>query len=408
METDFEEINSSSHENSTDILIKEPSIEIRTAGAHKGVGIFAFKDFCEGDVIFEEEPIVAAQFYWNEKYGYLACHHCLRPMESTVENIKRLSNNENIVLSHPNLCPTDKSKHVYCDCGVGFCSTSCKELSWEQYHKCLCTLRNPSLNKLLKSWSGFHYPPETSSIMLLLKMIAIIELSSNYDEAVSTFLKFQHNYVNEDENMLMKFLGSEYAENFRIVHSLLHEVFPCKFVKEFVTEDGLRKLFALIGRNGQGIGTSVYSEWVKKVEKLDLNEEEKSKMDIFINKVYDAMNEHVGTFLNCEGSGLYKMQKNINHSCNPNATVTFPHSNFTLSLIASKNIKAGEEICVSYLDECNLFRSRHSRRVILRNHYLFECHCEKCTEQAGDPDVTSEEESSNEDESISEDEAMES
>lgn len=35
METDFEEINSSSHENSTDILIKEPSIEIRTAGAHK-------------------------------------------------------------------------------------------------------------------------------------------------------------------------------------------------------------------------------------------------------------------------------------------------------------------------------------------------------------------------------------
>lgn len=50
-------------------------------------------------------------------------------------------------------------------------------------------------------------------------------------------------------------------------------------------------MFALIGRNGQGIGTSVYSEWVKKVEKLDLNEEEKSKMDIFINKVYDAMNE---------------------------------------------------------------------------------------------------------------------
>lgn len=407
MKTDFEEMNISSVENCAISMIKTPSIEIRNAGIDKGVGIFACKNFEEDDVIFEEEPIVAAQFYWNEKYGYLSCHHCLRPLETTDENIKRLTNNENIVVPYPNLCPTEKTQHVYCDCGVGFCSASCKELSWEQYHQYLCTLRNPSVNKLLLAWSDFHYPPETCSIMIVLKMIAIIELSHNYDEAVSTFLQFQHNYVNEDENMLMKFLGSEYADNFRSILSLLHEVLPCKFVKEFVTEDGLRKLFALIGRNGQGIGTSVYSEWVKKVEKLDLDKEERNKVDLFINTTYDAMNEHVGVFLNCEGSGLYRMQKNINHSCNPNTTVAFPYSNSTLSLIASRHIAAGEEICVSYLDVCNLHRSRHSRRIILRNHYLFDCQCEKCTEQEGDPDVTSEEESCG-DECVSEDEAMES
>lgn len=45
---------------------------------------------------------------------------------------------------------------------------------------------------------------------------------------------------------------------------------------------------------------------------------------------------------------------------------TFPYNNFHLVMTAVKDIAAGEEICVSYLDECNLSRSRHSRINILR------------------------------------------
>ena len=37
-----------------------------------------------------------------------------------------------------------------------------------------------------------------------------------------------------------------------------------------------------------------------------------------------------------------------------------------LSLVALKNIKIGEEIFNSFLDECDLERSRHSRQNILK------------------------------------------
>lgn len=53
---------------------------------------------------------------------------------------------------------------------------------------------------------------------------------------------------------------------------------------------------------------------------------------------------------------------------------------------------SGEEICISYLDDCLLSRSRHSRQKELRDNYLFNCTCQKCEEQKNDPDVTSEEE----------------
>lgn len=53
-------------------------------------------------------------------------------------------------------------------------------------------------------------------------------------------------------------------------------------------------------------------------------------------------------------------------------------------------IQQGEEICISYLDECMLERSRHSRHKVLRENYVFICQCPKCRAQASDPDETSE------------------
>lgn len=69
-----------------------------------------------------------------------------------------------------------------------------------------------------------------------------------------------------------------------------------------------------------------------------------------------------------------------------------------LSLVALKDIQAGDEICINYLSDCDGSRSRHSRRKLLRENYLFECDCSKCIAEIEDPDVTSEEEMSAEDE----------
>lgn len=100
---------------------------------------------------------------------------------------------------------------------------------------------------------------------------------------------------------------------------------------------------------------------------------------------------------------MYILQSKLNHSCAPNAEITFPHSNFTLAVKAKSDIKVGEEICISYIDDCTLSRSRHSRVKELKENYLFLCQCAMCEEQKDDPDLTSEDESFDENEDMNED-----
>ncbi len=58
---------------------------------------------------------------------------------------------------------------------------------------------------------------------------------------------------------------------------------------------------------------------------------------------------------------------------------------------ATRSIGVGEEIFISYLEECDVDRSRHSRQKLLLENYLFRCECEKCSSQQDEPDLTSDE-----------------
>ena len=170
-------------------------------------------------------------------------------------------------------------------------------------------------------------------------------------------------------------------------------------VQWFLTPEGFQKLFAMVGRNGQGIGSSPLAHWVKKAEKLRMSKTEKENLDGLIDAVYTAIEGHAGLqFMNSEGSGLYLLHSAANHSCEPNAVVEFPFNNHELVLNATKEIGAGEEVFICYLDDCDRDRSRHSRRKILLQNYLFHCECSKCSSQVDDPDLTSDEEMSSSDE----------
>jgi len=84
----------------------------------------------------------------------------------------------------------------------------------------------------------------------------------------------------------------------------------CFFVFwQWFTPEGFQSLFALIGRNGQGIGTSALSVYVKNLDNLPgLSEDERQAIDLFLDDLYEKMDHVSGQFLNCEGSGLYAMQ----------------------------------------------------------------------------------------------------
>lgn len=375
-----------------------PGFEVRVIGEPKGKGLFALKEFKVGDVIFEERPLVCCQFPWNADYGYASCDFCMRPLECAEENARRLSGKTGLLLPYPQCCPTQKDKQTECaSCAVRYCSEQCRIEAWAQYHQVLCLKKKVRdgthhLEILVDLWKHMHYPPETASIMLLARILATVQQAADKEGAVHLFMQFCHQTVNEQEEIAHKLLGERFVSDLQALRCIMCEIFTDSSVQHWLTPEGFQSLLALVGTNGQGVGTSPLSEWVKKVSVLQLSETEREKVDTFIDKMYDDIEEVNGSFLNNEGSALFALQSTCNHSCDPNAATSFPYSNFQLVVSAVKDIAPGEEICLSYLDDCALARSRHSRNKVLRENYLFNCRCPKCDAEADEPDVTSEDE----------------
>ncbi|EEB11309.1 SET and MYND domain-containing protein, putative [Pediculus humanus corporis] len=230
-----------------------------------------------------------------------------------------------------------------------------------------------------------HFPPASTTALIFVKIFAIIHQYENKE--------FCHETSNKNENITHKLLGIKFSDQVETLRQLIKASVPTEHAEEWITPEGFSQLLVLVGMNGQGIGTSSFSEWVKNVSKAELPLKEKQLIDNYIDAVYENFEKGVGDFLNNEGSGLYELQSTINHSCSPNAEVTFPHSNYQLAVVATDNINPGDEICISYLDMCSLSRSRHSRQKILQENYLFTCKCHKCEEEVNLPDETSSDES---------------
>ena len=60
---------------------------------------------------------------------------------------------------------------------------------------------------------------------------------------------------------------------------------------QWFTPEGFKSLLALVGTNGQGIGTSAFSRWVKNVFALELPRDERIQIDKLIERIYDDMEE---------------------------------------------------------------------------------------------------------------------
>ncbi|XP_044150841.1 SET and MYND domain-containing protein 5 [Bufo gargarizans] len=374
------------------------AVEIRFINSGKGRGLFAARSIRKGDTIFQEKPLVSAQFQWNALYRYRACDHCLRSLETAEENAQRLSANVHVTLPYPELCSVQNGLHQQCpQCQVSYCSAECLRAAREQYHQVLClgsSRDNPQhpLNKLEDAWRNIHYPPETASIMLMARMVASVKQAKDKDWWPQLFSQFCSKTANEEEEIVHKLLGDKFKGQLDHLRRLFMEALYEERVSRWFTPDGFRSLFALVGTNGQGIGTSSLSQWVHACDALELPTEERERLDALIDQLYKDIEKETGEFLNCEGSGLYMLQSCCNHSCVPNAEASFPDNNYLLHLTALEDIQPGEEICISYLDCCQRERSRHSRHKALRENYLFVCSCPKCLSQSEDPDVTSEEE----------------
>uniref|UniRef100_A0A3Q3W0X6 Protein-lysine N-trimethyltransferase SMYD5 n=1 Tax=Mola mola TaxID=94237 RepID=A0A3Q3W0X6_MOLML len=292
---------------------------------------------------------------------------------------------------------------------VMYCSSECRQAAADQYHRVLClgpSQEDPDhpINKLKDAWRSMHYPPETSSIMLMARMVAVVKQAKDKAHWQKLFSHFCSRAANEEEEIAHKLLGEQFRGQLALLHNLFKAALYDDHLNRWFVPEGFLSLFALVGTNGQGIGTSSLSQWVHACDALELPSQQREQLDSFIDQLYKDIEKgfaELMTFLSCN------LSCKCNHSCIPNAEASFPDNNFLLQLSALSDISPGEEVCISYLDCCQRERSRHSRHKILRENYLFVCSCRKCVSQMDELDVTSEEDDEDEGEAEGETEGDE-
>lgn len=77
------------------------------------------------------------------------------------------------------------------------------------------------------------------------------------------------------------------------------------------------------------------------------------------------------------GTATFLLHNSINHSCEPNVVALSNSVNCEVSVVCcTSKIHKGEELCLSYIDES---LPTQERQKILREQYLFQCKCVKCS-----------------------------
>jgi len=78
-------------------------------------------------------------------------------------------------------------------------------------------------------------------------------------------------------------------------------------------------------------------------------------LDWLADNVHAPNGDGIGEIAPVAGSGLYPLLTLANHDCDPNASIEFLQESNRGSMVALRDIVAGEEICLSYvpIDESN-------------------------------------------------------
>lgn len=77
-----------------------------------------------------------------------------------------------------------------------------------------------------------HYPPETTNIMLLVRILAYIHQSTDPTAAAAKFKQFCHRTVNEDAELVHKLLGEQFSSQLNTLRELTNNVVHGEHVQE--------------------------------------------------------------------------------------------------------------------------------------------------------------------------------
>lgn len=81
-----------------------------------------------------------------------------------------------------------------------------------------------------------HYPPETTSIMLLVRILAFIHQSTDQSAATAKVKQFCHRTVNEDAELVHKLLGEQFTDQLNTLRELTSHVINSEHIQEVLSQ----------------------------------------------------------------------------------------------------------------------------------------------------------------------------
>jgi len=252
-----------------------------------------------------------------------------------------------------------------------------------------------------EAWKRLHPPPETASITMILKLLAMLQHELRHPaepHAASGGLEHFRDAIECDfegngATQQLKIFEAK-AEELREICGLLGPVFSEPGMEKWTSWGGFSSLMGVMCTNALGCGTSsldayrsrVYQILSREVDSDDTTDDEAEaesgaavEATETLEEIYNRIEARVGPFQVCDGSAMFVRQSAMNHSCDPSTVATYPANNACVEIVATRMIPEGEEITMCYvegLQEEDV--PTEQRQAELRGYYLFSCACRRC------------------------------
>ena len=319
--------------------------EVRPTQDKNGVGIFAIDKIACGDLIIShEEPIVACSAHPNP----LICSSCATPIGTLGKD--HLKTNDFDVSLPFIFDGTDSddlvftSSHKKCrDCkDAAWCSRGCFQKRQDQ-HFILCKA-SASLKDFFGKEEG------NATILRLATRVITVAMShfSSLSKDKQTSIEQCFWWTEYGSHPFWWEVGSSIDDKkditrrfCMVLQTALIESIALKQI--FVQEVVIRKICSL-GNIGSILGM-LQCNVMEYEFPSPAGQYMEQVMEDSCDEQFAADEQPV-----C-GSGLYPHLSLANHDCNPNASIEFLQESNRGSMVATRNISAGEEICITYV--CN-------------------------------------------------------
>lgn len=351
--------------------------EVRPTEDKNGVGIFSVANINCGDLIIShEEPIVAC----SARSTLCVCSSCATP----VGTLRKDHLKADVVPLPYIFDDTDPdgliftTSHTKCrECNDAvWCSSECFQ-KYQNQHQILC-----------KSWAilkEFYEREEENATILRLATLAITtslshmtSLSKDKRFPIEQFLWWREygshplwwevgSSKDEKKDRVVRFC--------KVLQKALLDSIPLQkidveetVIREMCSVENVASILGMLQCNV-------------------MQYEYPSPAGQFLEQVMEDSSQLAADRQPICGSGLYPLLSLANHDCNPNASIEFLQESNRGSMVATRNISAGEEICITYVcnggvgsgDDAEYFRHFNSTRT-------WKWLNDKCNEEEEDDD----------------------